>query len=95
MYRRETKEKAAYAGNRTRIPFRVPQLRLPLVICQEFRNILQRKPIQVQVINDLYCLGLLLIHHKVAILILIISKQSRRKKQSTAEPPINRPVHDN
>ena len=28
------------AGNRARIPFRVSQLRLPLVICQKFRNIL-------------------------------------------------------
>ena len=83
------------AGNRARIPFCVPKFCLPLVICQEFRNILQRKSIQVQVINDLYCLSLIPIHHKVTILILVISKQRRRKEKSTAEPAINGPVHDN
>ena len=83
------------AGNRARIPFCVPKFCLSFIICQEFRNILQRKPIQIQVINNLYCLGFLLIHHKIAILILVIPKQCRCKEKSTAEPAINGPVHDN
>ena len=76
------------------IPLRVPQFCLPAIFCQKFCNLSERKSVQVQIVNHLHRLCFVLIHHKAAILVLVISEQSRRKEQSTAEPAVNGPVHN-
>ena len=83
------------ASYRTRIPFGISQLGFTPILGQKLCNLGKGKAIQIQVINDSNRLCLTFIYHKISILVLIISQQCRRQKQTSAEPPVNRPVHNN
>ena len=78
----------------TGIPLHTPQLRLTAILHQKGCNLRKRISIQVQVVNHLYRLRFLRVNYKVAFLVFIVSKQCRGQEQATAEPPINRPVHN-